>query len=118
MTEGDFNIEDAEFIISNSQYWESRESPKIEMKPPEPNYAGAKKGPAKGNSNNELVKKIEKRKGNKVKWEYKIVTGKLIDISDAQLNELGAEGWEAVGCGVAGRELGPDKMMVLFKRQK
>jgi hypothetical protein len=53
-----------------------------------------------------------------VEWEYKIVTGKLVDITDEQLNTLGAEGWEAVGCGVAGRELGPDKMMVLFKRQK
>ena len=53
-----------------------------------------------------------------VEWEYKIVTGKLIDINDDQLNKLGAEGWEAVGCGIAGRELGPDKMMVLFKRQK
>ena len=53
-----------------------------------------------------------------VEWEYKIVTGKLVDITDDQLNKLGAEGWEAVGCGVAGRELGPDKMMVLFKRQK
>lgn len=53
-----------------------------------------------------------------VEWEYRIVTGKLIDITDAQLNKLGADGWEAVGCGVAGRELGPDKMMVLFKRQK
>ena len=53
-----------------------------------------------------------------VEWEYKIVTGKLIDISDSQLNKLGAEGWEAVGCGIAGRELGPDKMMVLFKRHK
>lgn len=53
-----------------------------------------------------------------VGWEYKIVTGKLIDITDEQLNKLGAEGWEAVGCGIAGRELGPDKMMVLFKRQK
>ena len=51
-------------------------------------------------------------------WEYRIVTGKLIDITDKQLNELGAEGWEAVGCGIAGRELVPDKMMVLFKRQK
>ena len=51
-------------------------------------------------------------------WEYRIVTGKLIDITDQQLNELGAEGWEAVGCGIAGRELGPDKMMELFKRQK
>ena len=53
-----------------------------------------------------------------VEWEYKIVTGKLIDITDTKLNKLGAEGWEAVGCGVAGRELGPDKMMVLFKRKK
>ena len=53
-----------------------------------------------------------------VKWEYKIVTGKLVDITDEQLNKLGAEGWEAVGWGVAGRELGPDKMMDLFMRQK
>ncbi len=53
-----------------------------------------------------------------VEGGYKISTGKLIDITDSQLNKLGVEGWGAVGCGIAGRELGPDKMMVLFKRQK
>lgn len=56
------------------------------------------------------------------RWEYKTVEDSAAafvrDRGDGilDLNELGAEGWEAVGVGVHGTKVGTTSVVVLLKR--